>query len=762
MKMKKNKYEDVEIIEFLAEKEFNTNSIKFFTDILKFTHLNYLQQEFLEKKLESEKVLVVAPTSSGKTIVAMLKMVLILQQPDIKKRFIYMIPYTQLIREKIIEFSVFEYFDLTVSQNIKQYQEGEINILICSFHQMDEYLQFNPSLNEPDLFILDELDVLGSNFFGPMVEGVIAHFIHIDILNNIISITATVGDMVLLANWLNKSEILEVPNYRPVPLIKRIIYNPNGMCENTLINLYQNEDDIKEHPILAIIYHKPQIESLAKKIAQICPEIDIVLSGLTKKFEKSSYINEILSNLKCGVGIYHADIPKAIQSFVVSKFNEGILPFLIASPSLARGVNLNCRTVVIRPLLPYGKIIRKSDYEQISGRAGRKGYQDKGYSIIFAKDESKKKEYEDIYIKGDLEQLESGFFIGEQFQIDNFELDVLKTIALNESSKTDLRNKYSNYFFVAGMSDEDKEDFLKEYINIAIAELSKMKFIERGKTKFLISKIGRYFISSRCSSIPGFGLKRYYQLVHRIGNKILENKIEITTSNYYDVLRRIINIIDDGRLIKYTGRKTAQRIESREKCTEFIRAKCGLFESDKFLRDLTFVVIVNFMLGRQFEEIEQLYYCSIQTFYKLRSLIPQIIGILRGFISEFFSIADDNEDEDWQLLLNYLKESIKGGIPFKHVPFRLNVKAKEVHRTAWLNIIYGLQNKYLENPLKSYQEIFEKESSFEVIPLIGPSRNRIILDKKDNVIRAENRLNFLIGKYGLDFNFKVKIIRPPS
>lgn len=91
-KMKKNKFNDVEIVNLLTKKEYNSKSIKFFTNILKFTHLNYLQQEFLEKKLESDKVLVVAPTSSGKTIVAMLKMILILQQPDIKKRFIYMIP----------------------------------------------------------------------------------------------------------------------------------------------------------------------------------------------------------------------------------------------------------------------------------------------------------------------------------------------------------------------------------------------------------------------------------------------------------------------------------------------------------------------------------------------------------------------------------------------------------------------------------------------------------------------------------------------
>jgi len=127
--------------------------------------------------------------------------------------------------------------------------------------------------------------------------------------------------------------------------------------------------------------------------------------------------------------------------------------------------------------------------------------------------------------------------------------------------------------------------------------------------------------------------------------------------------------------------------------------------------------------------------------FKEQIVIPQIINILKGFITEFFTFADDDEDDDWKLLLNYLRESIKGGIPFKHIPFRLNVKAKVVHRTAWLSIIYGLQNKYSHNLLESYQDIFEK---------------------KEDIIRAEKRLNKLVEKYDLDFSFDIKIDRAPA
>ncbi|MFX1569000.1 MAG: DEAD/DEAH box helicase [Promethearchaeota archaeon] len=751
-----NHFSEELISDFLEKFAFHKKSIQFFTEKLGFTHLNYLQQNYIKDFLTKNKTLVIAPTSSGKTIIAFIKMVYILQNKEIKKRFIYMLPYLQLLNEKLEELSIFEYFDLKVSQNIDEYQSGEINILVCTFHQMDEYLQFNPSLDEPDLFIFDELDVLGTTFFGPIVESVIANFLSLKILNNVLSITATVGDMKTLAEWLNNSEILEILDYRPVPLYKEVIYNSKGISPETLLDLYTKQKDIRNRPILVIIYNKLHIESLAANLARLIREIDINLDELTTKFDKSSYINEIIFNLKHGVGIFHADIPKKIQKFTIENYNKGILPFLIASPSLARGVNLNCRTVVIRPTLPYGKSISKCDYEQISGRAGRKNLQDKGFSIIIAKDEAKQKEYKEKYIEGELEPLISGFFDGEIFNSNAFELDVLKTIALTDSDKKSLYNKYKNYYFVTGMPNDHMEEFLEDIISTALKDLKNMGFVQMGRTKYVISDIGKFYIRYHCSSIPGFGLQQYYQLVHKIGNNILENEYSITVSNYYEIIRKVVNILDEQTLIKFISRKKEERINIRERITNFIRNNCGLFESTKFLRDLTFVVLVNYMIGKKIEGIEVDYLCSVPSFYKIRIIIPKVLDVLRNYVSNFFSLAENNEDEDWMAIISYLKESLKYGIPIRHIPFRQNIPAKKINRNAWLELVSGLQNKY-GNSLNSYDEIFKKEQEFTYVPQIGPIRNATIINNVENIIRSESRLNILLDKYNLEFPFKVKI-----
>lgn len=746
---------DVKLREFLLENNFKENSVQFFEEKLGYDILNYLQKEYVSNYINNDKMLVIAPTSSGKTTVAMLKMVKILENEECKKKFIYMIPYAQLTNEKMDDFKIFDYFDLKITRKISNYQDGEGDILICSFHEMDSYLQYNPRIDEPDLFIFDELDVLGSSFFGPIVESVIASFMASNILNNILSITATVGDMNALAKWLKNSEILHISDYRPVPLIKEIVYNPKGLTAETIIDLYKKKEDVKGHPILVVIYNKKYVESLAHKISLIRPEKTMDLSNLTTKIESTSFTDSLIHNLKHGVGIFHRDIPKSVKEITITKFNDGEIDFLIASPSLARGVNLNCRTVVINPSLPYGKTIRKSDYEQISGRAGRKGKQDKGFSIIFTKDIPKKEMFEQKYINGPMEMLSSGFFDGEEFQYDQFELNFLKTLALFDLDVESLKNKYSNFFFVSGMNESYKESFLDEIIKSTISELRKLKMIEMGRTKYLISDMGKFYIKKQCYSIPSLGIRQFFKIINKIGLKIIDGDYEVSISNYYHIIRTIINTMDDSSLISLNTRKRDERISVKSNIDTFIRDRCGLFPSSNLKADLTFVIILNYMLGLPLKEIEYKFKCSISSFYRIKNEIPKIIDKLNLFISESFSYSEDDIDEEWISLTKYLSKSIKFGMPIAHIPFRLQISAKKIPRNSWYSIMKGLKNKYKENFPTSYKDIFSKETNFQFVETIGPSRDAVIKENIEGIINSEKKLRKILEKNELTINFLI-------
>ncbi len=745
-------FPDVNTEEFLKAHSFNEKSIEFFVKIKGYKTLNFLQHQYVEKYINNDKIVIIAPTSSGKTTVALLKVVKILQESEIKRRFIYLLPYSQLLKEKLSELSMLKFFELKVTQDIDEYQKGEANFLVCSFHEMDAYFRFHLTLDEPDIFIFDELDVVESTFFGPVVESVIANLQILGILKKVISITATVGNMQLLSKWLDTSTIFEVKNYRPVPLKRMVEYRPKGLTPEALIDIYKNMANIKGHPILVIRFNKPFVAALAKHLAGLLPPREIDIELLKEKYEATSFIRDIFFMLQHGVGIYHADVPSTIQDFVIINYNNEKLPFLIASPSLARGVNLKCRTVVIDPNLVMGTI-KRSDYEQISGRAGRLGLQSEGYSIIFAKDESQKRRFEEKYITGELESLGSGFFEGEKFRLEIFELEILKTIFTIPCDIDKLFNRFSCYYFVCGMEQQHKTDFLNTHIHSALNELQKLELIELGRSAYITSDYGKFYVSNQCYGIPGMNLKQYYKLLHQIINRILNNELEISVSNFYHIIREILNNFeeDEGLFIRFS-KSTEIKKKTIDKTIQFIHEKCGLLESSNLRRDLTFVILINYLMGKSLQQIEGDYEVEVSPIHKIIKTIPQIITKAHKFLSEAFSVE---EKEDWLTLLSFMRDSIRYGVPIMHVPFRSHLAPKKMPRNIWLEFILRIQMKHKDAPLKSYKDIFDAEKSFKYISGIGEIRNQEITENIDNICHSEERLREFLDRIEISFPFNV-------
>jgi len=69
-------------------------------------------------------------------------------------------------------------------------------------------------------------------------------------------------------------------------------------------------------------------------------------------------------------------------------------------------------------------------------------------------------------------------------------------------------------------------------------------------------------------------------------------------------------------------------------------------------------------------------------------------------------------------------------MPIAHIPFRLHISAKKIPRNSWYSIMKGLKNKYKENFPTSYEDIFSKETKFQFVETIGPSRDAVI---KENI-----------------------------
>jgi helicase len=139
--------------------------------------------------------------------------------------------------------------------------------------------------------------------------------------------------------------------------------------------------------------------TLAKKIAD---ETCNVLSRPAKRMleqeaekvrsaDEKTQLSETLGDLvKCGAAFHHAGLAGAHRRIIEDLFRQGRIKVLTATPTLAFGMNLPARIVIIQDYrryeVGYGYYpISVLEYKQMAGRAGRPKYDKNGESILIAK-----------------------------------------------------------------------------------------------------------------------------------------------------------------------------------------------------------------------------------------------------------------------------------------------------------------------------------------------------------------------------------------
>ena len=115
--------------------------------------------------------------------------------------------------------------------------------------------------------------------------------------------------------------------------------------------------------------------------------------------------------IKYGAAFHHSGLTSEQRSLIEKNFKQGIVKIIVATPTLAAGVDLPAFRVIIRDLKRFGlwgmEYIPVLEYEQQSGRAGRPSYDDFGEAICIADTESEKVEIYEKYILGEPEDIVS-------------------------------------------------------------------------------------------------------------------------------------------------------------------------------------------------------------------------------------------------------------------------------------------------------------------------------------------------------------------
>jgi len=373
--------------------------------------------------LEGRNLLLASPTASGKTLVAelcALKHIL-----ENEGKVLYLSPLRALASEKYSEFKKYEVLRKPNGRQIKvgistgDFDSsdpwlGRFDVIISTNEKCDSLLRHRaPWMDNLSLVIADEIHLLNDVERGPTLEIVLARLRQVNPDVQLLALSATVSNAEDIAEWLNAIPVAS--DWRPVKLREGVLmgteiqFKDGGSTRikkrvsNPAINLALHGIQ-QGGQVLIFTSTRRNAVSLAKRAAAKVNELlsravkralERIAESIISSSERTR-ISDLLADLvKQGAAFHHAGLSAAHRRILEDAFRDGRIKVLTATPTLAFGVNLPARMVVIsdyRRYEPgYGYYpISVLEYKQMVGRAGRPKYDEIGESVLIAKTEEER------------------------------------------------------------------------------------------------------------------------------------------------------------------------------------------------------------------------------------------------------------------------------------------------------------------------------------------------------------------------------------
>ncbi|MEB2793822.1 MAG: DEAD/DEAH box helicase [Caldisphaeraceae archaeon] len=376
---------------------------------------------------EGENVLVASPTASGKTFIAMVAILNSLKRGGGKA--VYTSPLRSVAYQKYREFKILEKFGYSTRLSIGDFQEGppKAKVWVTTYERLDSIIRNDPeALYDLGTVVVDEIHYVDDEKRGPVVETLISKILQNERLQ-IVALSATIPNSDEVARWLNAR--LVHTSWRPVPLYEGIYkdglisFNDGKEVEVDIIDTNPSINLVIDASkgggqVLVFSQSRRKTVSLAKrasKYSKLLKYDKALASQYAKKVLKTSgpksLREEIAGLMAKGVSYHHAGLSNEQRSIIEEAFARNALSSIFATPTLAAGVNLPARRVVVDEYYRFERgfrtPIKVSEYKQLAGRAGRPGLDPYGEAIIVA---SKSDEIEDLmneFINGSVERVES-------------------------------------------------------------------------------------------------------------------------------------------------------------------------------------------------------------------------------------------------------------------------------------------------------------------------------------------------------------------
>ncbi|HXT90214.1 MAG TPA: DEAD/DEAH box helicase [Trebonia sp.] len=383
-------------------------------------------------------VLVAAPTGSGKTVVGEYAVHLALTQ---HKKCFYTTPIKALSNQKyndLVRRYDTETVGLLTGDNAIN---GDAPVVVMTTEVLRNMLYAgSPALKDLGYVVLDEVHYLADRSRGAVWEEVI---IHLPESVRVVALSATVSNAEEFGDWLKQvrggTEVI-VDEHRPVPLWQHMLVN------RRLYDLFTDDDHREVNPDLVRLAHREAIRQPASRpgrgghrprrsanpyrpeiidrldAAGLLPAITFIFSraGCDAAVEQclgaglrlttpdeARIIEDVAARrtadipdedlavlgyhdwvmaLKRGIAAHHAGMLPAFKEVVEELFTAGLVKAVFATETLALGINMPARTVVLEKLDKWNGeahvALTPGEYTQLTGRAGRRGIDVEGHAVV--------------------------------------------------------------------------------------------------------------------------------------------------------------------------------------------------------------------------------------------------------------------------------------------------------------------------------------------------------------------------------------------
>lgn len=406
------------------------------------------QAEAIPRALEGTNLVVAVPTASGKSLIgytAALKTIL-----ERKKKVLYIVPLKALASEKKDDMDKFAHLGFRTAISIGDLDSderwlNEADFIVATSEKADSLIRHGSKIvDDIGLVIADEIHLIHDPGRGPTLEVALTKLKRKHEDAQIIALSATISNARDLSMWLDAQLITS--DWRPIPLYEGVYYNWEVTFENGKSIDIPNEGDdvwslmsqtVKEGgQCIVFVNARRSTEALAVKYSPDMKKLagrelsEEELALIEGDADTTSLGRKLSACIKCGMAFHNAGLTSKQRKYVEDNFRNGNIKCIVATPTLAAGINLPARRVIVRDTKRFesnsgNTPISVMEIKQMCGRAGRPRFDPYGEAILMAKSYDDYENLMDNYVSCDSEEIMSK--LGNETVLRNHVLGLIAT-----------------------------------------------------------------------------------------------------------------------------------------------------------------------------------------------------------------------------------------------------------------------------------------------------------------------------------------------